>query len=342
MAWPRRSRSAARGDPGRAHAPQGGRRADVGRERAHAGDDRFRARGRHDVMADQYPYTATYTGIDILVPPWALAGGTRRCCDGGRSGAARDSVHAGIVWNIVNDRGGNDLRACSSRASSGTRRSRAHAERLGRAREGLRAHAGDGRAISSSRRSAAAARAPSTTCWTRRCRAHHAPPVDAIASDGRLVAPGDGHPHPRWYGTFPRVLGEYVRGARRAHARGRGAQDDVAAGRTASAGAATDRGGSARAQRADLVVFDPARCSRPRDVRGAAPVPGRGIPYVIVQRREDLVRSRRGTLVVVTHSERLAARADRVLRLTHGKLVEGARPRPFRATQSGAQADRAL
>jgi putative ABC transport system ATP-binding protein len=57
---------------------------------------------------------------------------------------------------------------------------------------------------------------------------------------------------------------------------------------------------------------------------------------------EDLVRSRRGTLVVVTHSERLAARADRVLRLTHGKLVEGARPRPFRATQSGAQADRAL
>ena len=32
-----------------------------------------------------------------------------------------------------------------------------------------------------------------------------------IASDGRLVKPGDGHPHPRWYGTFPRVLGHYVR-----------------------------------------------------------------------------------------------------------------------------------
>ena len=32
-----------------------------------------------------------------------------------------------------------------------------------------------------------------------------------IASDGRLSQPGDGHPHPRAYGTFPRVLGEYVR-----------------------------------------------------------------------------------------------------------------------------------
>jgi len=36
-------------------------------------------------------------------------------------------------------------------------------------------------------------------------------PQTMIASDGRLVKPGMGHPHPRWYGTFPRVLGHYVR-----------------------------------------------------------------------------------------------------------------------------------
>jgi dihydroorotase/N-acyl-D-amino-acid deacylase len=36
-------------------------------------------------------------------------------------------------------------------------------------------------------------------------------PQTMIASDGRLSQPGDGHPHPRAYGTFPRVLGEYVR-----------------------------------------------------------------------------------------------------------------------------------
>jgi dihydroorotase/N-acyl-D-amino-acid deacylase len=36
-------------------------------------------------------------------------------------------------------------------------------------------------------------------------------PQTMIASDGRLSRPGELHPHPRAYGTFPRVLGEYVR-----------------------------------------------------------------------------------------------------------------------------------
>jgi dihydroorotase/N-acyl-D-amino-acid deacylase len=36
-------------------------------------------------------------------------------------------------------------------------------------------------------------------------------PMTMVGSDGRLVALGDGHPHPRWYGTFPRVLGVYAR-----------------------------------------------------------------------------------------------------------------------------------
>ena len=36
--------------------------------------DSARARGQ-DVMIDQYPYTASYTGISILIPSWALAGG---------------------------------------------------------------------------------------------------------------------------------------------------------------------------------------------------------------------------------------------------------------------------
>ena len=36
-------------------------------------------------------------------------------------------------------------------------------------------------------------------------------PMTMIASDGRLTRPGEGVPHPRAYGTFPRVLGVYVR-----------------------------------------------------------------------------------------------------------------------------------
>ena len=36
-------------------------------------------------------------------------------------------------------------------------------------------------------------------------------PMTMIASDGALSKPGADVPHPRNYGTFPRVLGEYVR-----------------------------------------------------------------------------------------------------------------------------------
>jgi N-acyl-D-aspartate/D-glutamate deacylase len=40
-------------------------------------------------------------------------------------------------------------------------------------------------------------------------------PTVLVGSDGRAVAPdsvaGQGRPHPRFYGTFPRVLGHYAR-----------------------------------------------------------------------------------------------------------------------------------
>jgi dihydroorotase/N-acyl-D-amino-acid deacylase len=42
----------------------------------------------------------------------------------------------------------------------------------------------------------------------KRIMAH---PQTMIASDGRLNRLGDAVPHPRAYGTFPRVLGRYVR-----------------------------------------------------------------------------------------------------------------------------------
>ena len=42
----------------------------------------------------------------------------------------------------------------------------------------------------------------------RRIMAH---PQTMVASDGRLTMPGEGVPHPRAYGTVPRVLGHYVR-----------------------------------------------------------------------------------------------------------------------------------
>ena len=63
-----------------------------------------------DVMIDQYPYTASYSGITILIPAWAMAGGTDSLLARAEDPVLGDSVLAGIEYNIINDRGGNDLR----------------------------------------------------------------------------------------------------------------------------------------------------------------------------------------------------------------------------------------
>ena len=63
-----------------------------------------------DVMIDQYPYTASHTSNSILIPSWALEGHpytefAKRCEDP----VLRDSIKQGIIFNLINDRGGNDL-----------------------------------------------------------------------------------------------------------------------------------------------------------------------------------------------------------------------------------------
>ena len=75
-----------------------------------------------------------------------------------------------------------------------------------------------------------------------------------IGSDGQLSLPGDGSPHPRGYGTYPRVLARYVRE--------RGVISlEEAIRRMTSAPADRlgfrDRGRLAVGLAADLVVFDP-------------------------------------------------------------------------------------
>ena len=55
-------------------------------------------------------------------------------------------------------------------------------------------------------------------------------PLALVGSDGNCVATygtvSQGMPHPRFYGTFPRIIGHYVRRARPAAARARDPQDD--------------------------------------------------------------------------------------------------------------------
>jgi N-acyl-D-amino-acid deacylase len=172
--------------------------------------DSARAAGT-DVMVDQYPYTATHTGIGVLVPSWAMAGGDAEFRKRVAVAAIKDSILRGIVDNILNDRGGGDLsRVQFSRVSwdrtleGKTLRDWADRRKLPPTPENgallvLEAMMnGGGNAIYH----------VLDEGDVKRIMAH---PMTMIASDGRLSTPGEGHPHPRAYGTFPRVLGEYVR-----------------------------------------------------------------------------------------------------------------------------------
>ena len=49
-----------------------------------------------DVMVDVYPYTATHTGLSVLIPSWALAGGDSAFARRTRQPALRDSIVRGL------------------------------------------------------------------------------------------------------------------------------------------------------------------------------------------------------------------------------------------------------
>ena len=70
--------------------------------------DDARERGL-DIRIDQYPYNASHTGISVLIPSWARAGGHEMFKLRLENEKLRDSILNGIVFNILNDRGGEDL-----------------------------------------------------------------------------------------------------------------------------------------------------------------------------------------------------------------------------------------
>src|SRR5687767_1082646 len=70
--------------------------------------DSARASGL-DVMVDVYPYTATSTGLGVLIPTWAFDGGDTSFVRRLKEPALRDSIKKGIVTLLLTDRGGGDI-----------------------------------------------------------------------------------------------------------------------------------------------------------------------------------------------------------------------------------------
>lgn len=246
--------------------------------------DSARAAGT-DVMMDQYPYTATYTGITVLVPAWAMADGSaaflRRVADP----MLRDSIVDGIVFNILNDRGGGDLRRVQLARVPWDRSLEGRTLFDWAISRGLEAtpEVGAELVIEAIRRGGASAVYHVLDEEDLRRIMQHEQTM--IASDGRLVRPGDGHPHPRWYGTFPRVLAHYVR------------DEQVLSLETAIRKMTllpakrlglSDRGVIADGAFADLVLFDPARVADQATFEDPHQYPV-GIEYVFVNGRQAVV-----------------------------------------------------
>jgi N-acyl-D-amino-acid deacylase len=164
-----------------------------------------------DVMMDQYPYTASSTGLNVLVPPWALSGGNTQLRQRLADPVLKDSITRGVVEYLMNDRGGGDLKRVQfSRVRwDSTLNGKTLYDLV--VRQGLQPTLENAAPVVLD----AVLKGGASMIFhvidegdVRRIMAH---PQTMIASDGRLTKLGDAVPHPRAYGTFPRVLGKYVR-----------------------------------------------------------------------------------------------------------------------------------
>jgi len=252
-----------------------------------------------DVVIDQYPYTASHTGLDVLIPSWALAGGDSAFARRVAVPATRDSVLRGIVDNVMNDRGGGDIaRVQFARVSwmkSLEGKTLADWARL----RGLVPTPQNGATLVVEAELKGGANAIFHVIDEGDVERIMRHPQTMIASDGRLTRLGDGHPHPRAYGTFPRVLGVY---AREKHVLTLEEAVHKMTGMPAARLGLDDRGRVAEGAIADLAVLDP-RTVRDRSTYERPHQYPSGIPYVVVN-----------GVVAVDHGQPTTARAGRVLR----------------------------
>jgi len=164
-----------------------------------------------DVMADQYPYTASYTGIGVLIPSWARAGGNGKYVQRIKNPILKDSIKKQIIFNILNDRGGDDLDRIQFAKVRWDTTLQGKTLKYWCEREGMKPTVENGAEM--------VIRAQVSGGCT--CIFHAMDKSDvanimkhpwtAIATDGRLTKLGENFVHPRNYGTYPRVLGKYVR-----------------------------------------------------------------------------------------------------------------------------------
>ena len=251
-----------------------------------------------DVHFDRYPYVAYATGLSNLFPTWARAGGSgafvRRLEDPAQLPAierfVREKVASLGSWDAV--------QISSTRTA---RNAYARGRRLGELAQerGEEPFALAVRLIVEEQNSVGMIGFGMSEENTAEFLAH---PLGMVCSDGGSYAPygalSGGSPHPRSYGSFPRLIGHYVRS---------GALSLELAVHKATALPArkvglADRGVIRSGAFADLVAFDPTTVTDQATFEDPHRYPV-GIPLVVVNGQ-----------VTLRDSEQTGARAGRAIR----------------------------
>jgi N-acyl-D-amino-acid deacylase len=252
------------------------------------------ARGQ-SVGFDVYPYTAGSANLTQIIPDWAHEGGLSELLDRLRQTEARERIRGDVA---AQDREWDQtfiawLPATADQALQGKSIAAIAAER---GQQPIEAMLG---VLDESSGQASMVHFVMAEDDVRFVMRH---PLSMFGSDGNGLAPtgvlAEGQPHPRCYGTYPRVLGHYVRDERVLSL-------EQAVHKTSYRVA--ERLGLARKGRvqvgadADLVVFDPATIEDRATYDRPHQFPA-GIDYVLVNGH-----------VAVDHGTVTSARAGRVL-----------------------------
>ena len=210
-----------------------------------------------DATSDQYPYTASSNNLSAgLIPQWAQEGGRQQMLGRLKNPATRKEIAGEVARTIREERGGGDpknifLAHCDFDASMAGK-NLADVARMRGMEPTIENGAEAGMWVVEQGICQAVYHAMSEQDLERVMR--H--PATMIASDGWVQIFGRGVPHPRSYGTFPRVLGLYVR------ERNVITLEDAVRKMTsfpAQRMRMNDRGVLKPGMKADIAVFDPGR-----------------------------------------------------------------------------------
>ena len=188
-----------------------------------------RARGV-DVSLDQYPYTASHTGSAAMFPQWSLEGGRNALLERLQAPESRARIKAEVARRIREDRGAGDPKNVQF--------NRCDFDPSLNGKTLADATAGRGLPVTIENAADVALDLQEKGGCSTIYHAISEPDVERImkypgtmiATDGDAPVFGRGSPHPRSYGTFPRVLGAICAGEEAHLPRRRDSADDESAG----------------------------------------------------------------------------------------------------------------